>query len=193
MTKHLYTALALVTALSATALPAAARDHGHDRGPRNRGYGAACSGWGQRQRDGERDDRGRDHRDNGYGNGGWNNGRGNGDDRNEQGSGSYGGPYGTYGNSGAYGNGQYGYGASGQYGYGAPYGCPSMQGNAMVRGMIVAVNGNQVAIAQSGGAPILVNDGPALQNRLSGPVAVGRYVVAFGYWQSGVFFATRIQ
>lgn len=34
---------------------------------------------------------------------------------------------------------------------------------------------------------ITINDQPALDNRASGRVAVGRYVTASGYWQNGVF------
>jgi len=35
-----------------------------------------------------------------------------------------------------------------------------------------------------------VNDQPALNNQMTGNVAVGRQVVARGYWQGGTFFAT---
>jgi|GEM_PF-2445121 len=56
-------------------------------------------------------------------------------------------------------------------------------------GTITAVNGNQVTLQQSTGT-IVVNDQPALNARASGPVAVGRQVVANGYWLHGVFYAT---
>jgi hypothetical protein len=59
-----------------------------------------------------------------------------------------------------------------------------------VSGTITAVSGNQVTLQQSTGT-IVVNDQPALNARNTGRVAVGRQVVADGYWLHGVFYATN--
>lgn len=113
------------------------------------------------------------------------------------------GQYGQYGNNGQYG--QYG-NCGGQYGYG------QNRGNAVIRGTIVGVNGNQVTLQTNNGGynnggyggygqpgqygqygqTITINDQPALDNRTSGRVATGRYVTAYGYWRSGVFYATQM-
>lgn len=108
-------------------------------------------------------------------------------------NGQYGGQYGQYGN------------CAGQYG--------NTRGNAVIRGTIVSVNGNQVTIDPNGngsygqyggqygqyggqygqyGQTITINDQPALDNRASGRVTTGRYVTAYGYWQNGVFYATQM-
>lgn len=108
---------------------------------------------------------------------------------------------------------------NGQYGRNGQYGnCNGQYGaNASVRGQIVAVNGNQVTLAQNGGynnggygqygqngqngqygqygqygRTITINDQPALDNQTSGRVSVGRYVTAYGYWQNGIFYATQM-
>lgn len=101
---------------------------------------------------------------------------------------------GQYGNNGQYG--QYG-NCAGQYGYG------QNRGNAVVRGTIVGVNGNQVTLQTNNGGynnggygqygqTITIDDQPALDNRASGRVTTGRYVTAYGYWQNGVFYATQM-
>lgn len=56
-------------------------------------------------------------------------------------------------------------------------------------GTITAVNRNQVTLQQST-RTIVLNDQPALNARSTGPVAVGRQVVADGYWLHGIFYAT---
>ena len=62
-------------------------------------------------------------------------------------------------------------------------------GPRVITGTITAVSGSMVTIQRSTGT-IVVNDQPALNNRMSGNVAVGRQVVARGYWQGGTFYAT---
>jgi hypothetical protein len=56
-------------------------------------------------------------------------------------------------------------------------------------GTITGVSGNQVTLQQSTRS-IVVNDQPALNRKSTGNVAVGRQVVANGYWLHGVFFVT---
>jgi hypothetical protein len=82
-------------------------------------------------------------------------------------------------------------------------------GNSVVTGTIVAVNANMVTIRTNGGyannggyggygnnigygQTVTINDQPALDNQTSGRVSVGRYVTAYGYWQNGTFYATRM-
>lgn len=172
-------------------------NNGHHYGWRNRdrhqnynqcGYNQNGRHHGQRREDNENDNDDNDR-----------------DDRNNQ--------YGQYGN-GQYGNGQYGqYGQYGQDGNCAgQYGNGQNRGNAVIRGTIVGVSGNQVTIqtniggynnggngsygsyGQYGqyGQTVTINDQPALDNRTSGRVAAGRYVTAYGYWQNGVFYATEM-
>lgn len=63
--------------------------------------------------------------------------------------------------------------------------------HARVSGTITAVSGHLVTVAQSTGN-ITIDDTPALQNKLTGPVAVGRRIVAHGYWDAKTFYATII-
>jgi hypothetical protein len=109
------------------------------------------------------------------------------------------GQYGQYGQNGQYGqypygqNGQYPYGQNGQYGQ---YNCApngSSQGNAVIRGTITSVNGNQVTLMQGFNQSITINDQPALNNQQTGRVVPGRYVTAYGYYQNGIFYATSMQ
>lgn len=58
-----------------------------------------------------------------------------------------------------------------------------------ISGTITAVNGHLVTIQRSTGT-IVVDDQPALNDRTTGNVAVGRQVLARGYWQGGTFYAT---
>jgi hypothetical protein len=53
------------------------------------------------------------------------------------------------------------------------------------------VKGSMVTIQQSDHS-ITINDKPALNNEMSGRVAVGRTVTAHGFWKDDMFFATRI-
>lgn len=151
-------------------------DHG-DRGEHGQGNRGKHKGWYKHQNGCNgysRQRRGDDEDENENGNRGYNNGQ----------YGQY--PNGQYPNS-QYPNGQYG---NNCYSNGGNYG--GQYGNASITGTIIAVNGNQVTIL-SNFQPVTINDQPALDNRTSGRVAVGRSVTAYGYWQGGTFFATRIQ
>jgi hypothetical protein len=53
------------------------------------------------------------------------------------------------------------------------------------------VTGHLVTLQQSTQS-LVVNDQPALNRRESGRVAVGRSVVAHGYWLTGTFYATSM-
>jgi hypothetical protein len=63
--------------------------------------------------------------------------------------------------------------------------------NLRVSGVITMVKGSMVTIQQSDHS-ITINDKPALNNEMSGRVAVGRTVTAHGFWKDDMFFATRI-
>jgi hypothetical protein len=58
-------------------------------------------------------------------------------------------------------------------------------------GTITAVQGHLVTIQQTD-KTVVVNDQPALIDKMSGRVAVGRQVVAHGYWDKGTFYATAL-
>jgi hypothetical protein len=61
-----------------------------------------------------------------------------------------------------------------------------------VAGTITSVSGHLVTLQQSSQS-LVVNDQPALNRRETGRVAVGRQVVAHGYWLDGTFFATSLE
>lgn len=61
-----------------------------------------------------------------------------------------------------------------------------------VSGTITSVTGHLVTLQQSG-QQLVINDQPGLLARETGKVAVGRQVVALGYWQSGTFYATHLE
>jgi len=61
-----------------------------------------------------------------------------------------------------------------------------------VSGTITSVSGHLVTLQQSSQS-LVVNDQPALNRRESGRVAVGRQVVAHGYWLDGTFYATSLE
>ncbi len=63
---------------------------------------------------------------------------------------------------------------------------------ARVAGTITAVRGHLVTLQQATKS-IVINDQPALNREMSGRVAVGRQIVAFGYWRDGSFYATALQ
>lgn len=141
----------------------------------------------------------------------------NDDDRDDNNRNDQDGQYGPYGQNGQYGQyGQYGNNGrynqcAGQYGNNGQYG---RNGNSVVTGTIVGVNGNMVTIRPNNGdgnyggyggygsnggygndgygQTITIDDQPALDNQTSGRVSVGRYVTAYGYWQNGTFYATRM-
>jgi len=63
--------------------------------------------------------------------------------------------------------------------------------HARVEGTIVSVKGHLVTVQQATGQ-LTIDDTPALNNQFTGKVAVGRRIVAHGYWDSGNFYATVI-
>ncbi|MBV8163231.1 MAG: hypothetical protein JOZ91_03085 [Candidatus Eremiobacteraeota bacterium] len=60
-----------------------------------------------------------------------------------------------------------------------------------VTGTITAVKGHLVTVQQSNNT-VVINDKPALDAKQSGKVAVGRMIVAYGYWLDNNFYATGI-
>ena len=63
--------------------------------------------------------------------------------------------------------------------------------HARVEGTIVSVKGHLVTLQQTSGQ-VVVDDTIALRDQNSGRVAVGRRVVAHGYWQGNNFYATAL-
>jgi hypothetical protein len=61
-----------------------------------------------------------------------------------------------------------------------------------VAGTITIVKGHLVTVQQADRS-VVINDQPALNNQLTGKVAVGRQVVAYGYWVDHNFYATIIE
>lgn len=61
----------------------------------------------------------------------------------------------------------------------------------MVSGTITSVSGHLVTIQRSTDK-IVINDSPALNRQTTGRVAVGRQIVARGFWRDGTFYATSI-
>jgi hypothetical protein len=72
----------------------------------------------------------------------------------------------------------------------APNGLCAKQ-HMRLTGVITIVKGSMVTIQQSDHT-ITINDKPALNNEMTGRVAVGRTVTVHGFWQDGTFFATSI-
>ena len=73
--------------------------------------------------------------------------------------------------------------------------CPSYATGprrARVTGTITAVKGHLVTVQQATRS-VTINDQPALNREMTGKVAVGRQVVAYGYWAEGNFYATIIE
>lgn len=60
-----------------------------------------------------------------------------------------------------------------------------------IAGTIVSVTGHLVTL-QLTDRKLVVNDQPALDTQRTGKVAVGRQIVAHGYWLDGTFFATSL-
>ncbi|MHB8592343.1 MAG: hypothetical protein ACYDBO_10160 [Vulcanimicrobiaceae bacterium] len=67
----------------------------------------------------------------------------------------------------------------------------AMKQSARVSGTITAVSGHLVTLQRSRDT-IVINDQPALNHETTGNVAVGRQVVAHGYWRRGTFYATSM-
>jgi len=63
--------------------------------------------------------------------------------------------------------------------------------HARIEGTITIVKGHLVTVQQSTGV-VIIDDTPALSNQFTGKVAVGRRIVAHGYWDGDNFFATII-
>ncbi|MFZ0033233.1 MAG: hypothetical protein WAK84_15315 [Candidatus Cybelea sp.] len=61
----------------------------------------------------------------------------------------------------------------------------------VVAGTIVFVKGHLVTLQQTS-KQVVIDDSAALNNQNSGRVAVGRQIVAHGYWEGGNFYATAI-
>lgn len=70
--------------------------------------------------------------------------------------------------------------------------CPSTEyKHQVVAGTITIVKGHLVTLQQTNGT-VVVDDTAALSNEASGRVAVGRQIVAHGYWRGNNFYATAI-
>jgi hypothetical protein len=61
-----------------------------------------------------------------------------------------------------------------------------------ISGQITAVNKNMITL-QHGDRTLIVNDSRALNREDTGHVATGRQVVAHGYWEDGVFYASSFE
>ncbi|MGB8907506.1 MAG: hypothetical protein WCC84_02030 [Candidatus Cybelea sp.] len=61
----------------------------------------------------------------------------------------------------------------------------------VVAGTIVFVKGHLVTLQQTN-KQVVIDDSAALNNQNTGRVAVGRQIVAHGYWEDGNFYATAI-
>jgi hypothetical protein len=69
--------------------------------------------------------------------------------------------------------------------------CPNELKHDTVSGTITIVKGHLVTLQQATGT-VVIDDQPALDRKQTGKVAVGRVVVAYGYWKDNNFFATGI-
>jgi hypothetical protein len=61
----------------------------------------------------------------------------------------------------------------------------------VVTGTIVSVKGHLVTLQQTN-KQVVIDDSAALNDQTTGRVAVGRQIVAHGYWQGENFYATVI-
>ncbi len=61
----------------------------------------------------------------------------------------------------------------------------------VVAGTITSVKGHLVTLQQTKGS-VVIDDTAALSNQMTGRVAVGRQIVAHGYWRGDNFYATAI-
>ena len=70
--------------------------------------------------------------------------------------------------------------------------CPNVNyRHQVVTGTITSVKGHLVTLQQTTGT-VVIDDSAALNNQSSGRVAVGRQIVAHGYWNGNNFYATAI-
>ena len=60
-----------------------------------------------------------------------------------------------------------------------------------VSGTITVVKGHLVTVQQAT-RTVVINDQPALDSKQTGKVAVGRNIVAYGFWRDSNFYATAI-
>jgi len=72
-----------------------------------------------------------------------------------------------------------------------PNGLCKVERRDSVTGTITIVKGHLVTLQRSKDT-IVINDQPALNAQTTGRVAVGRQIVAAGYWRDAVFYATSI-
>jgi hypothetical protein len=70
-------------------------------------------------------------------------------------------------------------------------GDPTLHKHERVAGTITSVKGHLVTVQQTD-TSLVIDDTPALNNKLTGKVAVGRRIVAHGYWDAGTFYATLL-
>lgn len=61
----------------------------------------------------------------------------------------------------------------------------------VLAGTIVSVKGHLVTVQQTG-KQVVIDDSAALNDQTTGRVAVGRQIVAHGYWEGENFYATAI-
>jgi hypothetical protein len=70
--------------------------------------------------------------------------------------------------------------------------CPSTAyRHQVVAGTIVSVKGHLVTLQQTD-KQVVIDDSAALNDQSTGRVAVGRQIVAHGYWEGENFYATAI-
>ena len=70
--------------------------------------------------------------------------------------------------------------------------CPTTNyKHAVVAGTITSVKGHLVTLQQTNGN-VVIDDSAALNNQTTGRVAVGRQIIAHGYWNGNNFYATAI-
>lgn len=67
--------------------------------------------------------------------------------------------------------------------------CPTDIRHERVAGTITAVKGHLVTV-QLTDRSVVIDDSLALNAQTTGRVAVGRQIIAHGYWASGTFYAT---
>jgi hypothetical protein len=70
--------------------------------------------------------------------------------------------------------------------------CGANDYRSHVSGTVTAVKGHLVTLQQTTKS-LVINDQPALDQRTTGRVAVGRQVVAVGFWRNGTFYATLLR
>jgi hypothetical protein len=69
--------------------------------------------------------------------------------------------------------------------------CSEAYKHDTLTGTIIIVKGHLVTLQQAA-RTVVIDDQPALDLKQTGKVAVGRVVVAYGYWSDANFYATAI-